>query len=59
MARAKKNKSQEIKSTDGRKHNKRLAPKPISTTNKLTSARQNRKKRLNTQQVQLRITLLI
>mgnify|MGYP003680933845 CR=1 FL=1 len=26
MARAKKNKSQEIKPTDGRKHNKRLAP---------------------------------
>jgi hypothetical protein len=45
MARAKKNKSQEIKPTDGRKHNKRLAPKPISTTNKLPSARQNKAKK--------------
>ena len=28
MSRAKKNKSQEIKRTDGRKNNKRLEPKP-------------------------------
>ena len=31
MSRAKKNRSTEIKRTDGRKNNKRLAPKPIST----------------------------
>ena len=45
MSRAKKNKSQEIKRTDGRKNNKRLEPKPISTIKKLPPARQNKAKR--------------
>ncbi len=45
MSRAKKNKSQEIKRTDGRKNNKRLEPKPISTIKKLVPARQNKAKR--------------
>ena len=45
MARAKKNNSTEIKRTDGRKNNKRLAPKPISTIKKLSPARQNKAKR--------------
>ena len=45
MGRAKKNNSTEIKRTDGRKNNKRLAPKPISTIKKLSPARQNKAKR--------------
>ncbi len=45
MSRAKKNRSTEIKRTDGRKNNKRLAPKPISTIKKLQPARQNKAKR--------------
>ena len=45
MSRAKKNRSQEIKRTDGRKNNKRLEPKPISTIKKLVPARQNKAKR--------------
>ena len=45
MSRAKKNRSQEIKRTDGRKNNKRLEPKPISTIKKLAPARQNKAKR--------------
>jgi len=45
MSRAKKNRSQEIKRTDGRKNNKRLEPKPISTIKKLVPSRQNKAKR--------------
>lgn len=45
MSRAKKNRSQEIKRTDGRKNNKRLEPKPISTIKKLVPAKQNKAKR--------------
>lgn len=44
MARAKKNKSEEITNNDGRKNNKRLAPKPISGRGALPS-RSNKAKR--------------
>ena len=37
-------KSKEIKKTDGRKYNKRLAPKPISTKNKIVPARTTKAK---------------
>lgn len=38
-------KSDEIKKTDGRKYNKRLAPKPISTKDKLLPAKTTKAKK--------------
>lgn len=45
MARAKRNNSTEIVKTDGRKNNSRLAPKPLSTKDKLLPAKNNKAKR--------------
>ncbi len=44
MARSKKN-SKEIRRNDGRKNNQRLAPKPLSTKDKLLPAKSNKAKR--------------
>ncbi len=45
MARAKRNNSTEIKKTDGRKNNRRLVAKPLSTKDKLLPAKSNSAKR--------------
>ena len=45
MARAKRNNSTEITKTDGRKNNSRLAPKPLSTKDKLLPAVSNKAKK--------------
>ena len=38
MAKSRHKKSEETSANDGRKHNKRLAPKPISTRDKMLTA---------------------
>ena len=45
MARAKRHNSKEIKPTDGRKNNKRLVAKPLSTKDKLLPAQSNSAKK--------------
>ena len=45
MARAKRNNSTEIKKTDGRKNNRRLVAKPLSTKDKLLPAKSNSAKK--------------
>lgn len=45
MARAKRHNSKEIKSTDGRRNNKRLVAKPLSTKDKLLPAQSNSAKK--------------
>ena len=45
MARARRHKSREIKENDGRKGNKRLPAKPLSTKDKLLPAKSNSAKR--------------
>lgn len=45
MARAKRNNSKEIRTTDGRKNNKRLVAKPLSTKDKLLPAKSNSAKK--------------
>lgn len=45
MGRAKRNNSKEIRTTDGRKNNKRLVAKPLSTKDKLLPAKSNSAKK--------------
>jgi len=45
MSRAKRNNSKEIKPTDGRRNNKRLVAKPLSTKDKLLPAQSNSAKK--------------